>query len=124
MSYTIEKIEADKVLEIIADYQYALVYKISEITFCMAAELKEFSWEECIEARFFDETKELHIYEEDGELCAVKTVGELDDDCLVKKYNLQEHYFGENKCLCVCEHLDYDNDGQAFIVLTRLTGIE
>lgn len=123
MSYTAEKVDADKALESIAEYQYALVYGMSGITLCRTADFRETKWEECLEARFFDENKELHIYEEDGRRCAVKVAGMMDDDCLLKKYVLQERYFGQGKYLCVCEHLEYDEDGQAAVALTRLTGI-
>lgn len=123
MSYTVEKIDADQALEGIAGYQYALVYMMSGIIFCKAADFKEPDWDECLEARFFDENKEIHIYEEDGKWCAVKAAGTIDGDCLMKKYRLQDHYFGQGKYLCVCEHLGYDEDGQAAVMLTRLTGI-
>lgn len=123
MSYTVEKVDTDKALESIAEYQYALVYGMSGITFCRMTDFKEPDWDECLEARFFDGNKELHIYEEDGGRCAVKVTGTIDEDCLVKKYALQDRYFGRGKYLCVCEHLGYDEDGQAAVVLTRLTGI-
>ena len=124
MSYIVERMDADKALEEIEAYQYALVYMISGITLCRTAEFDNVDWDECLEARFFDADKELHIYEENEILCAVKTVGTADSDCLMKKYELQDHYFGQKKYLCVCEHLGYDEDGQAFVILTRLTGIE
>lgn len=123
MNYTIEKIHVDDVLEMLAEYQYALLYGISGIVFCKAADYDGADWDECFEARFFDEDKELHIYEEDGKKCAVKVMGTVDDDCLVKKYELQDRYFGPGRYLCVCEHLKYDEDGQAAVALTRLTGI-
>jgi len=123
MGYTVEKMDTDKALGTIAEYQYALVYGISAVTFRRTEEITEPDWDECLEARFFDENKELHIYEEDGRMCAVKITGTMDSDCLVKKYALQDRYFGQNKYLCVCEHLAYDEDGQASIALTRLTGI-
>lgn len=124
MSYMVEKVGIDKVLECISQYRYALVYMTDGIVFKDTAEMKNIEWDECLEARFFDADRELHVYEEDGGLCAVETRKTSDDDCLVKKYELQKHYFGGNKCLCVCEHLDYDKDGQAFVAVTRLAGIE
>lgn len=123
MSYTIEKIDADQALKEIGEYRYALLYMISEIVFCRVEDIGEPDWEECLEARFFDEKKELHIYEEDGGLCAVKVEGTMDDDCLIKKYELQERYSHLGRELCVCEHLEYDEDGQAAVALTRLAGI-
>lgn len=125
MSYTVEKMDADKAVKDIAEYQYALLYMISEIIFRRVEDIGEINWGECLEARIFDETKELHVYEEDGGQCAVKVTGTLDtDDCLIKKYELQERYFNLGKYLCVCEYLKCDEDGQASVALTRLAGIE
>ena len=119
MSYTVEKIDADKAQERLSDYKYALLYMMSELQLGRTTELQVPDWGECLEARFFDEEKELHIYEEDGDLLAVEVKGPLDDDCIVKKYRLKD-----GRVLCVCEHLKYDEDGQAQAALTRLTGIE
>lgn len=124
MSYTLERVDTDKALKDIAGYRYALLYMISEIIFRRTVDIGEVNWDECLEARFFDENKELHIYEEDGSQCAVKIEGTLDGDCLIKKYELQERYSNLGKSLCVCEHLEYDKDGQASVALTRLIGIE
>lgn len=123
MSYTVERISMDQALEKIAAYQYALIYEMSEIIFCRTENLGHVEGDECLEARFFDESGELHIYEEDGRRCAVMARGTMDDDCLMKKYALQERYFGAGKYLCVCEHLAYDEDGQAVVALTRLAGV-
>lgn len=123
MSYTVEKIGMEQASEDITTYRYALIYEMSEIIFCAVESLEPVKWDECLEARFFDEDRELHVYEKDGKLCAVRVCGTMDDDCLIKKYALQERYFGTGKYLCVCEHLAYDEDGQAVVALTRLTGI-
>lgn len=124
MSYTVKKVGMDRVLEGISQYQYALVYMTDGIVFQNTTEMKPIEWDNCLEARFFDEGRELHVYEEDGGLCAVEVEQTSDDDCLIRKYKLSERYFGKNKCLCVCEHLDYDKDGQAFVAFTRPAGIE
>ncbi len=124
MSYTVERVDADKALRDIEKYRYALLYMISEIVFCRVEDIGEQDWKECLEARFFDEEKELHIYEEDGVLCAMKVVGALDEDCLIKKYELADRYCDLGRALCVCEHLRYDEDGQVSVALTRLAGIE
>lgn len=123
MSFTVERVDADKAWKDIAGYRYALLYMISEVVFCRASDISEVNWDECLEARFFDEDKELHIYEDDGRQCAVKATGTLDSDCLIKKYELQERYHDLGKLLCVCEHLKYDEDGQAMVALTRLVGV-
>lgn len=124
MSYIAESVEMDKALEGILQYRYALMYMTDGIVFKNTAEIGNIEWDDCIEARFFDEERELHVYEDDGCLRAVEARKTSDDDCLIKKYELRKRYFGANKCLRVCEHLDYDKDGQAFVALTRLVGIE
>lgn len=123
MSYTAKRIDVDEALRHISEYQYALVYQISEIRFESTEKISHIDLDECLEARFFDADKELHIYEEDGNWCAVKVCGTEDDDCLIKRYELQERYFAVGKYLRVCEHLTYDEHGQAEVALTRLTGI-
>ena len=123
MSYTVERMDAENAMTDIMQYRYALLYMMSEIIFCNVEDIGEIDWDECLEARFFDETKELHIYEEDGRQCAVKVTAAVDDDCLIKKYELQERYYHLGRALCVCEHLQYDEDGQASVALTRLAGI-
>ena len=123
MSYTVERVDVDEALRKISEYQYALVYQMSELLFCSTEKLSRINLDECLEARFFDADKELHMYEEDGSWCAVKAYGTEDDDCLTKRYKLQDEYFGKGRYLCVCEHLTYDEDGQAAVARTRLTGI-
>lgn len=124
MSYTVERIDVNEALDGISDYQYALVYQMNEILFDRTEVLSGIDLDECLEARFFDADKELHIYEEEGDWCAVKVCGTEDDDCLVKRYELDKKRYSKlGQYLCVCEHLTYDDDGQAAVALTRLTGI-
>ena len=106
MNYQVQTVETDKIWEHASEYTYALVYMISELILCRTQELPNLDWTECMEARFFDEDKELHIYEEDGKLQAVKVTE------------------GAGKLLCVREYYAYDEDGQAYVSLTRLAGIE
>ncbi len=126
MSYRIQKIEWDKALVQAQDYEYALVYMISEVLLCKTADLPDVDWEECTEARFFDREKELHIYEEDGQMQAVEVIDtkEEQDNCLVRRYQIANRFREAGKLLRVHEYLDYDEDGQAAVSLTRLAGIE
>lgn len=124
MSYRVQRVEVQKALEHRGEYEYALVCLISRLLLCKTSELPEPDWEECLEARFFDREKELHIYEEDGELLAVEITEEDPEDCLIRRYQLANRFRGAGKLLRVHEYLDYDEDGQAFVSLTRLAGIE
>ncbi len=143
MIYRIQKTEADHALTQITEYTYALLYRMSEILFCRTKDLPQMDWSECLEARFFDQEKELHLFEKDGCLKAVRITEAIDRqamqeeeadgdvfvtfescDRLIKKYRLQERYQKLGQTLCVCEYLSYDQDGQAYVSLTRLAGIE
>ena len=63
MSYKLEKLEFSKACEKISEYQYALLYMISEVILNKTELLGEINWEECTEARFFSEDKELHFFD-------------------------------------------------------------
>ena len=91
MSYEIKRMSTEEARLHIPDYEYALIYLISEIILTKTDYISEINWEECTEARFFSEEKELHFFRRDGQMQAVEV---------------------------------RDKDGQANIVLTRLTGIE
>ena len=143
MIYRIQKTDADHALTQITEYSYALLYMMSDILFCKTKDLPQTDWSECLEARFFDQEKELHLFEEDGRLKAVRITEAVDRqamqeeeaagdvfvtfescDRLIKKYQLQDRYQKLGQTLCVCEYLSYDEDGQAYVSLTRLAGIE
>lgn len=124
MNFKVRKIETDNIFGGIENYEYALVYLINEILLCKVSELPKVNWDECMEARFFDKDKELHIYEEDGRLQAAEVTEMNGEDYLVKKYQLANRFKKAGDLLRVHEYLGYDKDGQAMVKLTRLAGIE
>lgn len=120
-----EEINLKEVYESIHDYKYALIYMISELKLCKTEKLEEeIAWNECLEARFFSEEKELHIFERNGEKKAVKVSDEKSDETIEKKYSLDNKFKSIGNTICVKEYLDYDEDGQIFVKLTRLEAIE
>lgn len=125
LDYSRRELSMDEAVRSIRDYEYALVYMISGIKLCKTSDLPEFDWEECQEARFFSKDKELHLFEEDGSLQAVEVAEKDDKDRIVKKYQLANRFpeIGKDKLLYVYEYLSYDEDGQAYVSLTRLAGI-
>ncbi len=124
MDCQVIKIEIEKACEMIKDYSYALVYMISDIYLCKTEQLPLIDWEECLEARFFSEDGELHIYEEDGEYKARQIIDEGQGNSIIKKYQLNNKFKNVGNYLYVQQYLDYDKDGQAVVALTRLKGIE
>ena len=124
MGYITEKIEMPAVFCFIHDFDYALLYWISSVEMVKAGELGAIDWEECQEARFFSEDKELHVFDANGEKRAVLVKDDGDDDRNVRKYEIASRFSRYGRILKVVEYLSYDKDGQMKIALTRLSGVE
>ena len=117
MSYKFEKMEVSKACAAIPEYEYALLYMISEVVLAKTDSIVEINWAECIEARFFSADKELHFFEADGEMQVAEVSDGDGQDEVVKFQDM-------GKTVLVKEYIDYDEDGQANVVLTRLQGIK
>lgn len=124
MSYKFEKVEFSKACTAIPEYEYALLYMISEIVLAKTDSIVEINWAECTEARFFSADKELHFFEVDGEMQAAEVSDGDGQDEMVKEYELAGKFQDIGKTVLVKEYIDYDEDGQANVVLTRLQGIK
>ncbi len=124
MAYHVENIEITKAYESITMYEYALVYMLSEVILCKIENLPKLNFEQCLEARFFSEDKELHIFETEEGKKAVEVSDVNKEDSIIKKYEIAPKFSKVGKVLVVQEYLEYDSDGQAVVGLTRLKGIE
>lgn len=117
----INTVEIDTVKIKWKNYKYALIYMISELIFNETQKIEQINWEECQEAYFFDDTGQIHMFEnEEGTLSAV---------CFTEppKANRVEHLYQlakTNKLLKVYEYLKHDEDGQIIIEYTRLVSID
>lgn len=103
-------------------YPYVLVRELSRLYLGETAQT-DILWDELTEARFFNDTSELRIWEEDGQFSAVLLEDENEDEttCMEKSYNLaHKGLFG--KKLTVLEYFEYDEDGQLYRAATRLKG--
>ncbi len=124
MGYRVEDIDLQEAYGRAVDYQYVLLYMISErIILCNVGSLPEINWKECQEARFFSEDRELHIFEGEEGMQAMEVFDTDGEDIVVKEYELDDRFRTAGKTVIVKEYLDYDSDGQAFVALTRLKGI-
>lgn len=109
----------------IENYPYALLYYLSEVQLTKCAKLeKKIDFSQLLEGRFFGQQGELHIFRDEEQLRAVevKEIGKTD-------YIEQKVIFGKNfqkagRYLMVRKYVDYDDDGQAVVALTRLRSIE
>ncbi len=108
------------------EYEYALLYRISDLLLCPAADLKDSDWDECLEARLFRKDAELHILLEE-EKKAVKIMDDGGEDVITEVYKLsgksRKRLPSNMDKLVVKQYLQPDEDGQMFIALTRLAEI-
>ena len=124
MGVTKKIIDMQDAYQEVYKYDYALIYMISELVLCKVTASMNINWDECMEARFFSPDKELHIFQEEGLLNAVEIKEDGECDKIIKKYDLANKFLSIGKRLVVYEYIDYDEDGQTFVSLTRLAGIE
>lgn len=127
MAYREKTLNAEEAKKKITQFQYALIYMISELILKKTVDLNQINWDECEEARFFSASGELHFFREDGNLQVVEISDNPDEDkmeSMQKKYCLASRFRSLGKYVLVKEYLEYDADGQVHVVQTRLIGIE
>lgn len=124
MKRYVKAIDLQESYQIPTDYEYALLYMISEIILCRTEKLPPIDWEECQEARFFSGDKELHIFEGDDGMQEVCVQDADEDIILIKEYELDNKFRNIGKTVLVQEYLAFDEeDGQVRVEKTRLRGI-
>ena len=85
--------------------------------------MKVLDLSECIEAFFFDETGEIHIYHTEDGIRAMEYIEEADNTVIEKLYATNK-YRGEGvQNVIVREYLEADEDGQMCVVFSRLAGV-
>lgn len=123
MAYQCTEARMDEIEEKARKHEYALLHMISEKRFCKTEDLPEIDWEECLEARFFSKQGELHVFDANGERKAVEIEDDGDGLVLEKQYKLDKDYAHLGKYIVVQEYLNYDEDGQLLVELTRLKAV-
>lgn len=131
MGYQIMNCSLEEAKKKAEQYLYGLVYLFDEILLGKIESIKnKICWENCIEARFFSEQGELHIFDYNGEKRAVCVEEKADtenkqSDINDKYYNLSKKFqTNEFHAFRVREYLGCDEDGQVKVMLTRLVGLE
>ena len=105
-------------------YRYALIYMLSEVKLLANSINLIIDWDEILEARFFDQSGELHIFKYDNSLKAIEILeGDSKEDAISIEYELADKYKAIGIGLEVKQYIDYDEDGQAYVELTRLNEI-
>lgn len=97
--------------------KYALAYLLNEVKLLPIEEFENVEKDLIIEARFFSENKEVHVFKNQGKLEAVLIEDGDREDCIKEKQILME-VFG--KGLIIKNYIEYDSeDNQAYISYSR-----
>ena len=128
MNYNIKNLKYEDAVSRITDFDYALLYQLSGIRLCRTKQLTENDWAECVEARLFGDGAELHLfplYEKRVVLISDESTGAEGHDTVETDYLLSGRFrkTGWTK-VKVKRYLCADEDGQMYVALTRLTGLE
>lgn len=115
-----ETLEPQKALEKGLQLPFAMLRFLSKVF--LGETPKQIDLSELLEARFFNQEKEIRIFQRDGILCAAYLEQEEKDNPIEKTYMLENPDFGTQ--ITVCYDLSYDSDGQAYISFMRLSGWE
>ena len=133
MKYQLQCWDAEEAKGKINDYPYALVYELSTVYFGETKDMGDLDWDECTDARFFSESEELHFFLKDDQWRVVQVTdqatgtganGGTGADHIDYIYRLTGLFSGVGHSVKVRKYLSEDDDGQKFVELTRLAGIE
>lgn len=122
---SIKSLSFQEAEELFYNYEYCLIYEISDVVLNRLERLCEIDWNEVQEAWLFDEKGQLHIYRDEGILLAAR----VDDAVLDHAHTLEKTYrladtnkfrIDGNKMIIVKEYIDFDEDGQSYVAYTRL----
>lgn len=110
-------------------YKYALIYLMSEV-YLGENNRNDLPVDEILEARFFDESGELHIYNEEDCWYRSEIRDDEEENTEIHKeiYPVSGEIFHEQEengpiRLEVWKYLNYDEDGQIYVERTRCAGI-
>ena len=103
-------------------YRYAFIQRIGSVYIGPIEKCGELDPDEILEARFFEEGKELHVFSYEGTLLGVVTESESGDEYIEEKQILRGKY---GKFLTLRSYLVFDeNDNQARIGHTVFANYE
>lgn len=116
----IETMDVKTALERGLALPFALVRSLSTVTLGPTPETVNEA--ELLEARFFDADREIRVFRGVAGLQAACLTAEEGDHTLERKCALSNPQFG--KTVTLCRQLEFDEDGQAYVSASRLTGWE
>ncbi len=102
-------------------YQYVWIQDLRKVEIIHINSFSGFDFSTLLEARVFNEDKELHIFEYDDSFRCVEVIKEEDDECFEERQLLRSTY---GRYLLMRHYIGYEDDGQAYIKQSALCGYE
>lgn len=111
------------------NFNYAWINTYSELFLSSVKSIKDFNFlDDLIEAKFFDDDREISIIKSDDEKFLVVIFdSEGNNDFVEEQQILQKHkspFKNENDKLVIRHFIKYDDDGQAYVYYTKLCDIK
>ena len=109
-----------------ADYDYALIYMMSSLYFGKASGIDNSDIDEVIEARLFGASGETHFYRTEKGLVETRIDerSEGQDYFAIDQKSPVMDHIGKGAKLLSRQYYAFDDDGQGYVKVTRLVGIE
>lgn len=136
MGYRIKTLSAEEAWKSLENYPYILAYEKSRVVLGRTEEIS-ISRQDLLEARAFSESGELHLFQCEKEWTAVLTediadggeqAGTTDkineSKSITRSYLLSNRFRTAGQEITVKDYLSSDEDGQVYVELTRLCGLE
>lgn len=117
---TVETV-ADVMAEDYMVYDYGYLTYMSEVVLVKMKEHGvDIDWSELIEARFFNEKQELHIWKTEDYILGRRLTETGDVDTIETAVPVMKKFCPKGGKMVIRKYIDYDEDGQAFIANTRI----
>lgn len=129
----VEKLEINKLqvenLCLKNDFKYAWINTYSDLYLSCVQKIKNFDFlDDLIEAKFFNEVKEVSIMKINDEKFSVIIFDSKDNIDFVEEHQILQRckspLNNENDKLVIRHFLKYDSDGQAYVYYTKLCDIK
>lgn len=103
---------------------WGFLQMLSSVQLGQSEGLRNFDAEECVEARFFSEDREVRFFRREGNLECVELSDTEGSDHIDRDYLVAGLFRESGKSVTVRYYLDEDEDGQVYVSGTRLVGVQ
>ena len=123
MAAFFQKLEVDEAKSKIKEMSFAIGQFISEYKVGTPDEVGNFDNGECLDARYFSDSSEIHTFRKGNDMICVET-SDGDREFFDTEYEIENRFSATGKYVVVRNYIDTDEDGQSVVTGTRLVSIK